>query len=52
MADKNIVLKSINFHGESRCIDIFMRPNGTFEFGNVFVELEFKPVPRNDFAYH
>ncbi len=32
MADKNIVLKSFEFHGESRCVDIFMRPNGTFGF--------------------
>ena len=32
MARKNIVLKSIKFQGEGRCVDIFMRPNGTFGF--------------------
>lgn len=32
MADKNRVLKSINLQGESRCVDIFLRPDGTFGF--------------------
>ena len=32
MARKDIVLKSINFQGEGRCVDIFMRPDGTFGF--------------------
>ena len=29
MAHKNIVLKSINDQGESRCVDIFKRPDDT-----------------------
>ncbi len=32
MVGKNIVLKSINIQGESRCVDIFKRPDGTFGF--------------------
>lgn len=32
MADKNTVLKSINLPGESRCVDIFIRPDGTVGF--------------------
>ena len=32
MAHKNIVLKSINSQGESRCVDIFERPDGSFGF--------------------
>ena len=32
MAGKNIVLKSINIQAAGRCVDIFMRPNGTFGF--------------------
>ncbi len=32
MAGKNTVLKSINLPGENRCVDIFMRPDGTFGF--------------------
>lgn len=32
MADQNTVLRSINAQGESRCVDIFMRPEGSFGF--------------------
>lgn len=32
MAVKNRVLKSINITDESRCVDIFLRPDGTFGF--------------------
>ena len=32
MAGKNLVLKSISSRGEGRCVDIFMRPGGTFGF--------------------
>ncbi len=32
MANKNVVLKSFNDGGESRCVDVFMRPDGTFGF--------------------
>jgi len=32
MAPKNIVLKSINIEDESRCVDIFIRHDGTFGF--------------------
>ncbi len=32
MADRNRVLKSINSHGENRCVDIFVRLDGTFGF--------------------
>ncbi len=32
MADKNVVLKSINIQGGGRCVDIFRRPDGTFGF--------------------
>ncbi len=32
MAGKNTVLKSINNPGESRCVDIFRRPDGSFGF--------------------
>ncbi|NQW09880.1 MAG: hypothetical protein HQ481_08395 [Alphaproteobacteria bacterium] len=32
MAHKNKVLTSINFEGEGRCVDIFVRPDGTFGF--------------------
>jgi len=32
MAARNHVLKSINFEGESRCVDLFKRPDGTFGF--------------------
>lgn len=31
-AVKNKVLNSINDHGESRCVDIFVRPDGTFGY--------------------
>jgi len=29
---KNRVVKSINAEGEGRCVDIFLRPDGTFGF--------------------
>ena len=32
MVNKNLVLKSINFDGETRCVDVFRRPDGTFGF--------------------
>ena len=32
MAGKNRVLDSFNAHGESRCVDIFLRPDGSFGF--------------------
>lgn len=32
MAHKNKVLKSINLMDETRCVDIFLRPDGTFGF--------------------
>ncbi len=32
MAHKNTVLKSINAQGETRCVDIFQRPDETFGF--------------------
>ena len=32
MAGKNLVLKSINSDGETRCVDIFRRPDGTYGF--------------------
>jgi hypothetical protein len=42
LADKNIVLRSINRHGESRCTDIFLRPNGTFGFEEFRRDIEDK----------
>ncbi len=30
MANKKRVVKSINDHGASRCVDIFARPDGSF----------------------
>ena len=32
MSGKNKVLRSINAPGESRCVDVFRRPDGTFGF--------------------
>ena len=32
MPGKNTVLTSINAPGESRCVDVFRRPDGTFGF--------------------
>ena len=32
MAHKNKVLQSINLMDETRCVDIFLRPDGTFGF--------------------
>ena len=32
VAPKNTVLKSINAPGETRCVDIFQRPDETFGF--------------------
>ncbi len=32
MSGKNVALRSINLQGENRCVDLFMRPDGTFGF--------------------
>jgi len=32
MAHKNVVLRSFNLDGETRCVDIFRRPDGTYGF--------------------
>ncbi|NNE21638.1 MAG: hypothetical protein HKN11_03425 [Rhizobiales bacterium] len=32
MTARNRVLKSINFAGEDRCVDVFVRADGTFGF--------------------
>ena len=32
MAQKNRVIRSINDEGAQRCVDIFLRPDGTFGF--------------------
>jgi len=32
MIDKNVVLRSINIQGGGRCVDLFLRPDGTFGF--------------------
>jgi hypothetical protein len=32
MSSKNEALRSINLQGENRCVDLFMRPDGTFGF--------------------
>ncbi len=32
MSDKIVVLRSINLQGENRCVDLFMRLDGTFGF--------------------
>jgi hypothetical protein len=32
MAQKNLAPRSINDQGESRCVDIFKRPDATYEF--------------------
>lgn len=40
MAPKNVVLKSINIQAGSRCVDIFLRPDGTFGFEEFRCEIE------------
>lgn len=40
MAHKNKVLKSINWHDEGRCVDIFVRPDGSFGFEEFRRDLE------------
>ena len=32
MADKNVVIHSYNLDGDSQCVDIFRRPDGTYGF--------------------
>jgi hypothetical protein len=32
MAAKNVVVRSFNLDGETRCVDIFRRPDGTYGF--------------------
>lgn len=32
MADKNVVVRSLNMDGEAHCVDIFRRPDGTYGF--------------------
>jgi hypothetical protein len=32
IAGKHLVLRSINLDGETRCVDLFRRPDGTFGF--------------------
>ncbi|MEM9029951.1 MAG: hypothetical protein AAGC70_16435 [Pseudomonadota bacterium] len=32
MADKNVVVHSYNLDGETRCVDVFRRSDGTFGF--------------------
>jgi len=32
MADKNVVIRSYNLDGDSQCVDIFRRPDGTCGF--------------------
>ena len=32
MAHKNVVLHSFNLDGETQCVDIFRRPDGTYGF--------------------
>lgn len=32
LADKNTVLRSFNLDGETRCVDIFRRPDGSYGF--------------------
>ena len=32
MAEKNLVVQSINMDGDTQCVDIFRRPDGTFGF--------------------
>jgi hypothetical protein len=32
MARKNVVIRSYNLDGETLCVDIFRRPNGTYGF--------------------
>ncbi len=32
MSDKSVVLRSISIQAEGRCVDLFMRPDGTFGF--------------------
>jgi hypothetical protein len=32
MAHKNVVIRSYNLDGETQCVDIFRRPDGTYGF--------------------
>ena len=32
MAQKNVVIRSYNLDGDSQCVDIFRRPDGTYGF--------------------
>jgi hypothetical protein len=32
MAEKNVVVQSFNMDGQTRCVDIFRRPDGTYGF--------------------
>jgi hypothetical protein len=32
VGEKNLVVRSINMDGDTQCIDIFRRPDGTFGF--------------------
>jgi len=32
MAGKNVVIRSFNLDGETQCVDIFRRPDGTYGF--------------------
>ncbi|WP_299029306.1 hypothetical protein [uncultured Sulfitobacter sp.] len=32
MAHENKVIRSVNLQGETICVDIFLRPNGTYGF--------------------
>ena len=32
MARKNVVIRSYNLDGETQCVDIFRRPDGTYGF--------------------
>ena len=32
MLPRNVVVRSINLQGEARCVDVFVRPDGSFGF--------------------
>ncbi len=40
MAHKNKVMRSINFDGETVCVDIFLRPDGTYGFDEFRRDME------------
>ncbi|RTL63773.1 MAG: hypothetical protein EKK41_22815 [Hyphomicrobiales bacterium] len=40
VAPKNRVVQSFNQDGETRCVDVFMRPDGTYGFEEYRRELE------------